>query len=342
MKTTIIKLAGTIADRKKIKQAARVIRKGGLVAFPTETVYGLGANAVDAQAVKKIFKAKGRPSDNPLIVHVANKKDFSRLAAEVTPAAKKLISNFCPGPLTLVLKKSKMISSSVSAGLDTVAIRMPSHPVALKLIKESKVPIAAPSANLSGKPSPTDAKHVIEDLNGKIDVIIDAGKTKIGVESTVVDMTTNPPTLLRPGGITREALRRVVDKIAMRFGRGGQIAKSPGMKYRHYAPNAKLILIEGRPTQVIRKIKKRVCMYRLRGKRVGIMTIRRDHTYDADAVILVGTTPTAVARNIFHALREFDKRRVDIVLAEGIAERGMGLAVMNRLRKAATTLVRKA
>lgn len=333
--TRILKINKERINASPIKQAATIIRRGGLVAFPTETVYGLGANALNPKAVQKIFKAKGRPSDNPLIVHVAEKKDFYRFAKEVPPIAEKLIDMFCPGPLTLVLKKSRIIPSITSGDLDTVAVRMPAHPIALRLIRESKVPIAAPSANVSGKPSPTDAKHVFDDLAGKVDIIIDAGKTKIGVESTVVDVTTNPPTLLRPGGITLEQLRRVIGKVALHSRRDRHVTKSPGMKYQHYAPKAKVIVVEGFRPKVMREITRQVQRYRRKGKRVGIMTTIKNHTYDADAVIVVGVTPQAMARNLFHTLREFDKRHVDIILAEGISERGVGLAVMNRLRKAA-------
>ena len=241
--TIIIEVDPTNPEEKKLKRAAEIIRKGGLVAFPTETVYGLGANALNRKAVIKIFEAKGRPMDNPLIVHISDMK-MIREIAKMNEIAERLAKKFFPGPITLVVDKKEVIPPEVTAGLETVAIRMPSHPIALKLIKVSGVPIAAPSANLAGKPSPTKTEHVIDDLYGKVDLILDGGETNIGVESTVVDTTVYPVEILRPGGLPIEEIRKVVD--VKTFDRKVGVPKSPGMKYRHYAPEAELIVLYGK------------------------------------------------------------------------------------------------
>jgi L-threonylcarbamoyladenylate synthase len=339
-KTLILKIDKKKIDLEKIRIAAEILRKGGTVAFPTETVYGLGADALNPEAVKKIFKAKKRPADNPIIVHVSDESMVYKLAKKVPKKALKLMEKFWPGPLTLVLKKSNIVPDVVTAGLDSVAIRMPSHRVALALIEESRVPIAAPSANLAGRPSPTCAEHVIHDLYGRIDAIIDAGKTKIGVESTVLDLTSRVPTLLRPGGTPLEDLESAMGKIKLHPVVKAEremkvVAKSPGMKYRHYAPEAQVIVVEGKFRDVKRKIDELTDGYRKTGKRVGVMTVNKRHEYEADVVKLVGEDLKDIAKNLFLTLREFDKERVDLILAEGVEEKGLGLAIMNRLRKAA-------
>jgi L-threonylcarbamoyladenylate synthase len=339
-KTLILKINERKIDLKKIRIAAEILRKGGTVAFPTETVYGLGADALNPEAVKKIFKAKKRPADNPIIVHVSDESMIYKLAKKVPKKALKLMEKFWPGPLTLVLKKSNIVPDVVTAGLDTVAIRMPNHRVALALIKESKVPVAAPSANLAGKPSPTCAEHVIHDLYGRIDAIIDAGKTRIGVESTVLDLTSRVPTLLRPGGLPLEHLESVIGKIKLHPVVKAEremkvVAKSPGMKYKHYAPEAQVIVVEGKFRNVKKKIDELIDGYRKTGKKVGVMTVSKRHEYEADVVKLVGEELKEIAKNLFLTLREFDKERVDLILAEGVEEKGLGLAIMNRLRKAA-------
>lgn len=323
-------------DWKKIKIAARFIREGKLVAFPTETVYGLGADALNENAVKRIFEAKGRPPDNPLIIHIAEFNQVYELAREVPEKAKMLAEKFWPGPLTIVLPKGDKVPYATTGGLDTVAVRMPAHEIALALIKTSKRPIAAPSANISGKPSPTIAEHVADDFYGRIECIIDGGETKIGVESTVIDLTTEPPMLLRPGGLPLEEIERVIGKIKIHpavKGKPVKLAKAPGMKYKHYAPEAQVVVIEGERKKVKEKIKELVKEYRAQGLKVGVMAT--GGFYEADAYFNIGESEEEIARNLFKALRELDKSGVDIILAEGIEERGLGLAVMNRLRKAA-------
>lgn len=343
--TQILKINANNPDMSKIKIAAGILRSGGLVAFPTETVYGLGANALDAKAVEKIFQVKGRPADNPLIVHIADKEEVHRLARQIPKKAEKLMDKFWPGPLTLVLKKSKIVPKITTGRLETVAIRMPAHKIALALIKEARVPIAAPSANISGKPSPTSVEHVIQDLHGKIGAIIDAGKTKIGVESTVLDLTVNPPILLRPGGVTLEELKNILGKVKVHLGVKGAklgriIVKSPGMKYRHYAPNASIIVVEGKYQDTKRKIQELVDKYRKERKKVGVITIDKTHNYKADTVKFVGNNSKAIAKNLFKTFREFDKEKIDVIIAEGVEEKGLGLAIMNRLRKAAIKIIK--
>jgi len=330
-------------DKKKIKIAAKFIREGKLVAFPTETVYGLGADALNEKAVKRIFEAKGRPADNPLIVHIADFEQLYELAKEVPREAKILAEHFWPGPLTIVLPKKSSVPKVTTGGLDTVAIRMPAHEIALGLIRASRRPIAAPSANISGKPSPTLAEHVVDDFYGRIECIIDGGEVKIGVESTVLDLTTKPPTLLRPGGLPLEEIEKVIGKVKVHpvvKGKAVDIAKAPGMKYKHYAPNAQVIVIEGSREKVKEKIKELLNDYKRRGVKVGVMAT--GDFYEADAYINLGNSEEEIARNLFRALRELDKSGVDIILAEGIEEKGLGLAVMNRLRKAAGYKIVKA
>lgn len=340
MKTVVLKVNPRSPEKSRILRAANIIKSGGLVAFPTETVYGLGANALNPKAVRKIFSVKGRPSDNPLIAHIAGRKDVHKLASIVPASAVKLMNKFWPGPLTLVLKKKPLVPKEVTAGLDTVAVRMPANKIARALIKASGVPIVAPSGNLSGMPSPTTARHVIQDLNGKIPCIIDGGSARIGVESTVIDVTTTTPTVLRPGGITVEMLRKALGKSVSRFKGSVKHAKSPGMKYRHYAPRAKLVLVEGNSRKIRQSIAKLANDYARKRKKVGIMTTDNSHSYNANVVTYVGCSAEAVARNLFNALRDFDAAKVDVILAEGLEESGLGLAVMNRLRKAASKIVK--
>lgn len=321
-------------DERKIRIAARFILEGKLVAFPTETVYGLGADALNEKAVKRIFKAKGRPADNPLIVHIADSKDLNKLAREIPEEAKLLAERFWPGPLTIVLPKKDEVPKVTTGGLDTVAVRMPSHPIALALIRAS-TPIAAPSANVSGRPSPTLAEHVIDDFYGKIECVIDGGETKIGVESTVIDLSDEKPTLLRPGGLPLEEIEMVIGEVEIHPAVRGKlvdVARSPGMKYKHYSPEAQIIVVEGPRERVREKIKELVKEYQGQGLRVGVMATE---PYECDEFFHFGGTEEEFARNLFKALRELDKRGVDIIIAEGIEERGLGFAVMNRLRKAA-------
>lgn len=328
---------------KELEHAAECIQNGGLVVFPTETVYGLGANALDENAVKKIFEAKGRPQDNPLIVHVAdyNIKDYVK---EVPDIAKKLMKSFWPGPLTVILKKSEVIPDATSAGLDSVGIRMPQNKVALMLIKKAGVPIAAPSANISGRPSPTDLSRCVEDLEGKVDYIVGGSKSKVGLESTVVDCTSYPPCILRPGGITLEMLQRVcsdiyIDAAVMEKNKGDFKPKAPGMKYRHYAPKAPVKIIDGDLKKTIEKINEMVQNYIDEKKKVGIMaTDETMNSYSKAEVLSLGSRSNleSVAHNLFETLRELDDRNVDIILSEAFEEKEIGIAVMNRLKKAAS------
>ncbi|MEJ5327696.1 MAG: L-threonylcarbamoyladenylate synthase [Candidatus Bathyarchaeia archaeon] len=328
---------------KKVQAAADIIRKGGLVAFPTETVYGLGADALNPDAVLALFKAKNRPLDNPPIVHVANISTVYELTKHVPPKAGLLMQEFWPGPLTLIFKRSMHVPDVTVAGLETIAIRMPQHAVALALIKESCCPIAAPSANLAGKPSPTSAKHVFADLNGRIDAILDGGSTRIGVESTVLDLSVDPPQVLRPGGTSFEALRKVLGDVQLHpvvvaeKDLPVEKARSPGMRHRHYAPKARMVVVEGAIPRVIAKITELTDSYKLKGVKVGILaTDETIANYEADVVKSLGSrfNLEAIAQNLFSLLREFDEEDVGIIIAEGVPTEGLGLAVMNRLRKA--------
>ncbi|MFY4775254.1 L-threonylcarbamoyladenylate synthase [Metabacillus sp. RGM 3146] len=321
----------------QISQAALLLKKNELVAFPTETVYGLGANAASDEAVEKIYKAKGRPSDNPLIVHVASKEQVMDVASSIPPLAEKLIDTFWPGPLTLVLPKKEGLSSLVTAGLETVGVRMPDHPLALALIKEAGLPIAAPSANLSGKPSPTLARHVAHDLDGRIAGIVDGGPTGVGVESTVLDCTGEVPVILRPGGITKEQIEEAagavqVDRALLKE---GETPKSPGMKYTHYAPKAELIVVKGSSGFIQELVDKA----KNDGKKAGVLTtIENQNTYRADAVLACGSRkhPETIAAKLYDVLRQFDEvENLQIIYSEHFSEEGVGLAIMNRLLKAA-------
>lgn len=338
---TIIKNADEGMD--VIRIGGQILRNGGLVAFPTETVYGLGGNALDPNASKKIYAAKGRPSDNPLIVHVADRETIYQLTASVTEITTKLMDAFWPGPLTLILKKSKIVPYETTGGLDTVAIRFPNHPTALSLIKEACVPVAAPSANTSGRPSPTLAKHVIEDLSDKIDMIIDDGPVGIGVESTIIDVTEEVPVILRPGYITKEMVEKVIGNVKIDHAVNNQVKegehpKAPGMKYRHYAPKASLTLVEGELDTVIGTINSLAAIEMNNGKKVGIIcTEETKNRYKAGAVKSIGsrTSQESIAHNLYALLRDFDQEGVDEIFSESFQERQLGMAIMNRLTKAA-------
>jgi len=342
-KTFVLKVDSQEPDQYKIRQAADLIRNGKLVAFPTETVYGLGADALNSKAVKSLFKAKKRPFDNPPIVHVSDIEMVYKLAKTVPPNAEKLMKKFWPGPLTLIFKRSMIVPSITVAGLDTVAVRMPRHAVALALIRESGCPIAAPSANLAGKPSPTSAEHVLEDLNGRIDAVLDAGPTYIGVESTVLDLTVKTPEVLRPGGTPFEILKQILDNailhpIALAEKEVDvEKARSPGMKHRHYAPSAEMIVVEGDLAGIVGKVRELASFYESKSFKVGILaTDETIANYSADVVRSVGSRSDleGVARNLFRLLRELDAKGVNFIIAEGVPVEGLGLAVMNRLRKA--------
>ncbi len=341
--TAIYKVNPQEPETESIRAAAALIKAGGLVAFPTETVYGLGADALNADAILALFAAKNRPLDNPPIIHVENTADVYKLTEQVPAKAEKLMEEFWPGPLTLVFKRSQDVPEVTVAGLDTVAVRMPKHNVALALIKESGCPIAAPSANLAGKPSPTTAKHVFDDLNGRIDAILDGGPTRIGVESTVLDVSVDPPLLLRPGGTSVEALRKVLGEVKLHpfvvaeAEISGEKMRSPGMKHKHYAPKAQVILVEGAVPVIMRQIKEFIAACWMQNKRVGVLaTDETAWAYEADVVKSLGSRRNvdAMAANLFRLLREFDEENVDLIIAEGVPSDGLGLAVMNRLRKA--------
>lgn len=343
MNTVMLKVDPNNPDPAKIAVAAEIIQRGGLVAFPTETVYGLGADALNGGAVLRLFEAKKRPLDNPPILHIASVEEVYPLVMEVPKKAELLMKKFWPGPLTLVFKRSANVPKESTAGLDTVAIRMPVHPVAAALIRKSRRPIAAPSANLSGKPSPTTAAHVYEDLNGRIDAIIDGGAANIGVESTVVDLSCDPPLLLRPGGTSFEALKAVLPDLQLHPFVESETeisvekARSPGMMHKHYAPKAEVVLVEGDIEPMVAKIKCLAADYKEKGIKVGVLaTDETQASYKADIVRSMGSRSnvSTVAANLFRLLREVDVQGIDVILAESVPQEGLGLAVMNRLRKA--------
>jgi len=344
METIILEISGNDKQDEEIyNKAAGILKRGGLVAFPTETVYGLGANALDPEASRKVYEAKGRPSDNPLIVHIADVSALYDLSLDVNEMALKVADEFWPGPLTIILKKKNIVPNEITGGLGTVAIRMPSHPTARLLIEKSGLYIAAPSANTSGHPSPTKAEHVIKDLNGKIDMIIKDDTVNIGIESTIVDLTEEIPIILRPGYITKEMLEKVLGKIEvdMAIVEGGSSSaapKAPGMKYKHYAPQADLTIVEGGQTAVIHKIN---CIAREKiseGYKIGIMSTDESFPmYKQGDVKSVGTRSdeATVAKHLYEVLREFDELGVDYIYSEGFSRKNVGQAVMNRLIKAA-------
>ena len=325
-----------------IAEAAALIRAGELVAFPTETVYGLGADGLNREAVAKIFQAKGRPGDNPLILHISALDQITPLiACELSPVAKKMADAFWPGPLTMIFPKSARVPENVSAGLSTVAIRFPAHPDAQRLIAAAETPIAAPSANRSGKPSPTTANHVFEDMDGRIPLILDGGECLVGVESTVVDMTGSVPHILRPGGITAEQIAQVagaseVDSAVMRPLAEGEKPRSPGMAHRHYAPNGQLTVYTGNEARVIQAIQSEYDRAEQSGRQPLILAMEAHRAAYGDRRLeSLGADETAMAHRLFALLRNADHMEADVLLAEGVEARGVGLAVMNRLGRAA-------
>ncbi len=344
MNTKIIKLNTECIQEEYLEEARQILRGGGLVAFPTETVYGLGANALDETASKKIYEAKGRPSDNPLIVHISNMEDIKELARDIPDQAYKLAQVFWPGPLTIILKKKECVPSQTTGGLDTVAIRLPANQIARSLIAKSGIFIAAPSANLSGKPSPTLAKHVIKDMSGKIDMIIDGGMATLGLESTIVDLTSESPMILRPGCITKQMLGNVIDNIEYdpvilsKNPDKNLIPKAPGMKYRHYAPEGSLTIFEGETGNVIDAINRKAGESRANGYSVGIIaTEETKNRYQSGIVKTIGSRKdeTSIAAGLYAVLREFDELHTQYIFSESFAENSLGQAIMNRLLKAA-------
>ncbi|RMG20890.1 MAG: threonylcarbamoyl-AMP synthase [Methanobacteriota archaeon] len=318
----------------ELQEAAELIRKGEIVAFPTETVYGLGADATNAKAIEKIFMAKERPSDNPLIVHVVGMDMLKKCVDDLPEIAKQLIDKFWPGPLTLVLKRSEYISDMVTKGLDTVAIRSPNHPVAQALITLSQRPIAAPSANLSGRPSPTSASHVIEDLEGRIPLVIDGGATQVGVESTVISLVSHPPTLLRPGGITKEQLLKIIPNLEVKVDRELE-RLSPGTRYPHYAPRKELILLVGfEKEEQVDKI------LLAENQRIVLLCSNPLHSHDPEIhTVLLGKSLEEIQRNLFSNLRNIDHLPVTKAYVEEVESHAEGLAIMNRLKKAASRML---
>ena len=331
---------GTI-DKEAIEEAGRIIKSGGLVAFPTETVYGLGGDALCPDSSRKIYEAKGRPSDNPLIVHICRTEDMEKIVRCVPKQAYLLAERFWPGPLTMIMQKSDVVPKETTGGLDTVAVRLPDHEVALAFIREAGGFVAAPSANVSGRPSPTLAKYVYEDMNGKIEMILDGGQVGIGVESTIIDLTEDIPVILRPGHITWEMLQEVLGEVCldptMLENDRPEAPRAPGMKYKHYAPQGELTIVSGPVRQVQEEIKKRLQNDKMHGFKTGVIVSQDEaQMYDADAVKITGKKEdmAAVARNLFLILREFDEEQVDRMYVQAFSQDGIGQAVMNRMLKA--------
>ncbi len=335
-------------DKECLKEAGHILKEGGLVAFPTETVYGLGGDALNSESSRKIYAAKGRPSDNPLIIHICDWKDIYRIVSEkpehnkMLQNAEKLASAFWPGPLTMILPKSEAVPFETTGGLDTVAVRLPSHKTARALIREAGGYIAAPSANTSGKPSPTLAKYVMEDMDGRIDMVIDGGEVGIGLESTIIDLTVEPPEILRPGFITIEMLKKVFDRVetdvTILSDKSGKAPKAPGMKYRHYAPKGELTIVSGDRPQVVAYINSQVRKAGQKGMKTGVIaTSETVAHYQADSVKCAGSRKDelSIAKHLYRILREFDDENVEVMFSESFDSEGLGQAVMNRLLKAA-------
>lgn len=344
-KTEIMKIAEKTAD-DIFKKAGKLLREGKTVAFPTETVYGLGADALNPQAVEQIFKAKGRPADNPLIVHVSNQDQCNQLVSTFTPIAKKLAECFWPGPLTIILEKTEMVPYITTGRLETVAIRMPANNIAQNIIEASCKPIAAPSANLSGRPSPTTAFHVEEDLRGRIDAIVDGGEVEIGVESTVVDARGEIPVILRPGKISAEDIQQCTNtEVCIGYAKMDHMEKplSPGMKYIHYSPYARVILVRGKSKDVTAKIADLVGSINEDQEKAGLLlTEEIQNNFPSEVKLSIGqaTKPEEAAKRIFAGLREMDSKGMDLIIVDGsFTEKGIGTAVLERLQKAADTII---
>ncbi len=330
--TQIIPISPDIPDPSAIEKAANVLRNGGLVAFPTETVYGLGADAMNGSAVQKVFEAKGRPADNPLIVHIASPERVTHFAKDLPPVGLRLARKFWPGPMTLVTSSKPDIPQLVTAGLSTIALRVPNHPVTLALLRCFDGGIVGPSANTSGRPSPTSAEHVFDDLKGKIDLILDAGPTTIGIESTVVDVTIDPPAILRKGGLTVEEIKREIGDV--QIGKSKEILRrSPGTSYRHYAPRARVVIVNPGDGGSLQLLLDRA---RANGKSAGTITYSKQlNDLAAEDRIVLSSNIDLYAKELFRALRQLDKKGIDDIFVEGVEEKGIGSAVMDRLRRAA-------
>lgn len=342
METIIKQIDRNNIDEAIINEAGKILREGGLVAFPTETVYGLGADALQEEAAKKTYEAKGRPSDNPLIVHIADYEKLRDVAIDIPAATEMLAAHFWPGPLTMIFRKSEIVPYGTTGGLDTVAVRMPVDPVAQKLIRAAGGFVSAPSANTSGRPSPTTAGHVAEDLSGKIDMILDGGPVEIGLESTILDMTVDPPMILRPGAITAEMFEEVIGPVGvdetLLGDESDKAPKAPGMKYRHYAPKAKLFVVEGDLREEILAIRQLAYAAYKENKKAGIIATGETLPFYKYGVVKnIGTRENdkTIARNLYRVLREFDEEDVELIYSESFAAQGIGKAIMNRLEKAA-------
>lgn len=339
MKTIISKIDINNIDSEELKKQAKLLREGHTVIFPTETVYGIGANALDESAVKKIYEAKDRPSDNPLIVHIYDKNEVYDLAKNISEKAEIIMDKFWPGPITIILNKKDIVPNTTSGGLDTVAIRMPSHKIAREIIKEAGVPIAAPSANISGRPSPTKANHVYEEMNGRVSGLVLGGDSNFGLESTVLDLTSDIPMILRPGSITKEDLEKVINEVAidpsLSKKEDNKKAKAPGMKYTHYAPNADVYIVSGNENKVIDRINNMIDENSKNNIKTGVMCLSKNEKQYKGEVIALGDSLEAVASNLFDVLREMDKRNVDVIYSEAFPTEGVGQAIMNRLLKSA-------
>lgn len=342
MNTKIKKIDANKMDMQIIEEAGEILKRGGLVAFPTETVYGLGADALDEKAARKIYAAKGRPSDNPLIVHIAEVRALDRIATDIPIKVEELAYYFWPGPLTMILKKSEEVPYETTGGLDTVAVRLPQNVIARELIRAAGGYVSAPSANTSGRPSPTKAEHVKQDLDGKIDMILDGGSVEIGLESTILDMTVKPPMILRPGAVTLDMLEKVLGDVSVDQTMIGDESetppKAPGMKYRHYAPKAKLMILEGSLREEILAIRQMAYEAERNGKKVGVIATNETiGFYTNGRVKNIGSRENekTIARNLYAVLREFDEEDVEEIYSESFALEGMGKAIMNRLEKAA-------
>lgn len=342
MKTELVKIDENNIDLRMIQRAGDIIKKGGLVAFPTETVYGLGGDALNPDSSRKIYAAKGRPSDNPLIVHICCFEDIYKIVKTVPKEAKRLADTFWPGPLTMIFEKSDAVPVTTTGGLNTVAVRMPDNDTALEFIKASGGYIAAPSANTSGKPSPTLAQFVAEDMDGRIEMILDGGQVGIGLESTIVDLTEKTPTILRPGYVTEEMLKQVLGEVetdrTILSADSGLAPKAPGMKYRHYAPKGDLTIVEGQEQAVIAYINEHAAQMEATGQKVGIIgTDATVSEYRSSVVKSAGSREeeATIARELYRILREFDDEEVTVIYSESFERKGIGQAIMNRLLKAA-------
>jgi len=342
MNTWIANIDSDKIDDSVIERAGSILKDGGLVAFPTETVYGLGGDAFNPESSRKIYAAKGRPSDNPLIVHIADAGDLPGVARDIPEVAQALIDRFWPGPLTMIFNKQEAVPTETTGGLDTVAVRFPSDPIAQAFIRAAGGYVAAPSANLSGKPSPTSAKYVVQDMDGRIDAILYGDDSVIGLESTIVDLTSDTPMILRPGYITEAMLSEVIDHVetdaTILSDSSGQAPKAPGMKYRHYAPKGSLVIVDGPLSEVVPYINERLSEDRMTGAKTGVIaTNQTADSYDADVVLSAGdiNNKSEAAHRLFTILRTFDDENVDKMYSENFADDGIGVALMNRLLKAA-------